>query len=258
MRLKNKVSIITGAGRGIGEIVSIYLAKEGADVVVSDINLDAVTQTAEKIKALGRRSLAIKADVTKSSDVEQMVSSTMKEFGRIDILFNNAGIVIFKPLVELKEEEWDAVINVSLKGTFLCSKAVAKIMINQKSGKIINMSSGAGKIGDKLYVSYSAAKAGVIGFTQALAKELGPYKINVNAVCPSIIHTKMMEKLDKEVGEIEGVPEGKVYERFVKNIPIGREGTPEDVAKLVAFLASSDADYMTGQAINIGGGLIMS
>lgn len=254
MRLNNKIAIVTGGGRGIGEAISIRLAKEDADVVVCDINFDNAQKTAEKIKATGRRSLAIKADVIKSTDVERVVNLTIEKFGRIDILVNNAGTVIVKPIVELEEEEWNKVIDVDLKGVFLCSKAVAKVMIRQKSGKIINMSSDSGKTGYALFASYNAAKFGVIGFTQGLAKELAPYKINVNAVCPGIVGTKMWEYVDEQLGKRWRLSKGEALKMHIKQVPLGRLETPEDVAGVVAFLASQDADYMTGQAINITGG----
>ena len=257
MRLNNKIAIITGAGRGIGEAISIRLAKEGTDIVVCDIDFDNAERTTEKIKTLGRQPLTIKIDVSKSKDVGEMVNLTMKKFGRIDILVNNAGIAIVKPIVEFEEEEWDKVIDVDLKGVFLCSKAVAKIMINQKSGKIINISSSSGKMGTEFFANYAAAKFGVIGFTQGLAKELAPYKITVNAVCPGIIGTKMWDYADEELSKRLGLPKGEAFKKQIQNIPLSRSGTPEDVAGIVAFLVSPEADYMTGQAINVTGGMVM-
>lgn len=254
MKLNDKIAIVTGAGRGIGEAISIRLAKEGVDIVVCDIDFNNAQKTAEEIKATGQRSLAIRTDVSKSSDVEKMVNLAMEKFGRIDILVNNAGIVIVKPIVELEEEEWDKIINVDLKGIFLCSKAVAKVMINQKNGKIINISSDSGKTGYALFAHYNAAKFGVIGFTQGLAKELAPYKINVNAVCPGIVGTKMWDYAGEELRKRLGLSKEKALKMFVKQIPLGRLETPQDVAGIVAFLASQDADFMTGQAINVTGG----
>lgn len=257
MRLNNKIVVVTGAGRGIGEAISIRLAKEGADIVVCDIDFDNAERTAEKIKTIGRQSLAIKADVSKGKDVEEMVNLTMEKFGRIDILVNNAGILIIKPIVEFKEEEWDRVIDVDLKGVFLCSRAVAKVMINQKSGKIINISSSSGKMGTEFFANYAAAKFGVIGFTQGLAKELASCKITVNVVCPGIIGTKMWDYADEELGKILRLPKGEALKKQIQKIPLSRPGTPEDVAGVVVFLLSSEADYMTGQAINVTGGMVM-
>jgi len=257
LRLNNKIVVVTGAGRGVGEAISIRLAKEGADIVVCDIDFDNAERTAEKIKTIGRQSLAIKADVSKGKDVEEMVNLTMEKFGRIDILVNNAGILIIKPIVEFEEEEWDRVIDVDLKGVFLCSRAVAKIMINQKSGKIINISSSSGKMGTEFFANYAAAKFGVIGFTQGLAKELAPYKITVNAVCPGIIATKMWDYVDEELSKRLSLPKGEAFKKQIQKIPLSQSGTPEDVAGVVVFLLSSEADYMTGQAINVTGGMVM-
>lgn len=257
MPLNNQIAIVTGGGQGIGEAISIHLAKQGKDVVVSDINLDSARKTAAKIKALGCQSLAIKADVSNSRDIEKMVDLTKEKFGRIDILVNNAGIVIVKPIVELEEEEWDRLIDVDLKGVFLCSKMVARIMINQKRGKIINISSSSGKMGTEFFAGYAAAKFGVIGFTQGLAKELARYNILVNAVCPGIIGTKMWEMVDGELGKRLGLAKGRAFQKEIEKIPLSRAGTAEDVAKVVAFLASSAAEYMTGQAINVSGGMVM-
>jgi len=255
--LKNKVAIVTGAARGIGRAIALRLAKERANVVVADINTEGAVKVAEEIKTLGCQSLPIKVDVVNEDQVNQMVQATLSKFKRINLLVNNAGAVIVKPVIELTEKEWDAVIDVNLKGTFLCSKAIAKVMIKQKSGKIINISSTAGKSGNVFFVSYNAAKAGILGFTQGLAKELAPYKINVNAVCPGIVGTKMWDYVDEEIGKRTNVPRGRTLQRHVEEIPLGRIETPEDVAGVVAFLASTDADYMTGQAINVSGGRTM-
>jgi len=254
MRLQNKVAIVTGAGRGIGEGIALRLAKESAHVAVCDINLESAKATAQKIKSLGRRSLAVQADVSKSADVKRMVDEVMQEFGRIDILVNNAGITLVNPVVEFSEEDWDRLININLKGVFLCSKEVAKIMVKQKSGRIINISSDSGKTGYALFAPYNASKFGVIGFTQGLAKELAPHGVTVNAVCPGIIGTKMWEYLDEELGKRWNLPKGEALMMHIKQIPLGRLGNPEDVAKVVAFLASSDADYVTGEAVNVTGG----
>lgn len=254
MRLDDKIAIVTGAGRGIGEAISVRLAKEGADIVVADINFNNAKRTVEKIKAIGRRALVVKVDVSKSNDIERMVDLTLEKFGKIDILCNNAGITIINSVVDFKEEQWDRMLNINLKGVFLCSRAVAKIMIKQKSGKIINTSSDSGKTGYALFASYNASKFGVIGFTQGLAKELAPYGITVNAVCPGIVKTKMWDYVDEELGKRWGLPKGEALKMHIKQIPLGRLETPGDVAGVVAFLASKDADYMTGQAINVTGG----
>lgn len=255
--LKNKVAIVTGAARGIGRAIALHLAKERANAVLADINIEGAVKVAEEIKTLGCQSLPIKVDVVNENQVNQMVQATLNKFKKIDILVNNAGAVIVKPIIELTEKEWNTVIDVNLKGTFLCSKVIAKVMIKQKGGKIINISSTAGKSGNVFFVSYNAAKAGILGFTRGLAKELAPYKINVNAVCPGIVGTKMWDYVDEEIGKRTNLPKGEVLKNHVKGIPLGRIETPEDVAGVVVFLASTNADYMTGQAINVSGGRTM-
>jgi meso-butanediol dehydrogenase/(S,S)-butanediol dehydrogenase/diacetyl reductase len=254
-KLDNKIALVTGGGRGIGEAICRRLAEEGADVVVADINQDIAAETAKKVEAAGRRSLAVKVDVTKSKDVDEMVSATMDKFGRIDILVNNAGVLTVKPVVELDEEEWDKVIDVNLKGVFLVSKAVAKIMMNQRDGKIICIASAAAKRGLDLFAHYSASKGGVARFSQGLAHELAPYNINVNAVCPGIVPTDMWDKLDEEVGKYKGLPKGEITKMFSQVVPLGRMQPPEAIAAMVAFLASPDAQEVTAQAINVDGGL---
>lgn len=256
-KLDDKVVLVTGGGRGIGEAISVYLAKEGANVIVSDIDLNSASRTTGKVKALSRRSMAIRADVSNSKDVEKMVKSIIEKFGRVDILVNNAGILTLKPVVELEEEEWDKVINVTLKGVFLCSKAVAKIMIDQKAGKIVNISSSAAKKPGPFVVHYSAAKAGVVAFTQGLARELGPYNINVNAVCPGVVDTTMWRYQDEEVGRYLGLPKGELTKRFIEAMALHRLQPPEAIAAMVLFLASKEADEVTGQAINVCGGYVM-
>lgn len=256
-KLDEKIALITGGGQGIGEAISIRLAKEGANIIVSDIDLNSATETAEKIKAMGCRSIVIRADVSNNKDVEEMVKSAMDEFGRIDILVNNAGILTLSSVVELEEREWDKVIDINLKGVFLCSKGVAKIMVNQKSGKIVNISSSAAKKPGPFVVHYSAAKAGVVAFTQGLARELGSYNINVNAVCPGVVDTKMWRYQDEKVGKYLGLPKGELTKRFIEAMALHRLQPPEAIAAMVVFLASKEADEVTGQAINICGGYVM-
>jgi 3-oxoacyl-[acyl-carrier protein] reductase len=242
-RLQGRVAIVTGSGRGIGREIALTLAREGAKVVVSDIT-DDVYKTAREVEALGSEALAMKCDVTNPSDVEGMVKATIEKFGRIDILVNNAGIYPFKPFIEMTEQDWDRVISVNLKGTFNCTKAVVHRMIEQKYGKIINISSIAGSVvGFTQLAHYCASKAGVLGFTRALALELAPYGINVNAIAPGVIETPGTTSLGKET-----------LESFAKMIPQGRVGKPEDIAKLVVFLASDDSSYITGQLMVCDGG----
>lgn len=254
MRLKGKIAVITGAGRGIGRAIALRLAEEGAHVVAADIDQASAEDTANQIESLGAESLALKVDVCSGDQVKAMVAAAVNRFGRIDILVNNAGITIAKPVVEFEEAEWDRMIDVNLKGVLRCSQEAAKIMIDQNSGKIINIASESGKTGRPIFSIYGATKFAIVGFTQGLAMELAPYRINVNAVCPGIVDTEMWEELDRVLSKRENLPKGAALKKRIKKIPLGRLESPEDVAGLVAFLASSDADYMTGQAVNITGG----
>jgi len=258
MKIKGKVAIVTGAARGIGRGIALRLAQDGADVVVNDINSQSLNQVREEIQSLGRRSMAIVADVSNGKEVSAMVDQVVSEFGAVDIMVCNAGIAQVKAAVELTEEDWDKVFAINAKGVFLCAQAAAKQMIKQKSGKIINCASIAGHVGFSLLSHYSATKFAVVGFTQALAKELGPYGIQVNAYCPGIVGTDMWELIDEKMGEYLGLPKGETLKKYSELITLGRVETPEDVACLVSYLASSDADYMTGQSINICGGIVMS
>jgi 3-oxoacyl-[acyl-carrier protein] reductase len=243
MKLKDKVAIITGAGQGIGKEIALTFAKEGAKVVVTDIT-GKEKEVAEEIKKMGREAIAVKVDVSKMEDAKKMAKETLKTFGRIDILVNNAGIYPFKLFVEMTESDWDKVINVNLKGTFNCTKAVVETMIKQKYGKIINITSIAGTVVGFLQLThYCASKAGITGFTRALALELAPYGINVNAIAPGPIETPGTQALGKEA-----------YENFKKAIPIGRWGKPEDIASLAVFLASDESSNITGQVIVSDGG----
>ncbi len=247
MKLDNKTAIVTGARRGIGRAIALALAKEGANVVVSDISQEDCQRVVTEIKGLGRRGLALKCNVTSGAEVEDMVRRTVAEFGKVDILVNNAGIITFKPFLELTDEDWDNTLNVNLKGQFLCAQAVAKDMVKNKWGHIINIasiSSGGSGIAFPLIAHYTASKGGVMALTEALALELTPQGINVNAVCPGAIDTDMAKGV-KESGQIE---------RVLLRIPKGRLGQPEDIANLVVFLASDDSDYISGAAIVIDGG----
>jgi len=253
MKLKDKIAIVTGGGRGIGRAISLALAKEGAHVVVVDIR--SARDVTNEIRKMGQKALAVKADVSNSSQVDQAVKETLNQFGRIDILVNNAGIVTVASVLDLKEEEWDSVLNVNAKGVFLFSKAVAKHMIKQQTGgKIVNISSDAGKTGEPLMAHYCASKFAVIGFTEAFAIEMAPYNVYVNAVCPSFVKTDMMEFYVKELSKLRGIPVDKAKANLASDVVLGRMATPEDVAKVVIFLASSDSDYITGEAINVTGG----
>jgi len=258
--MQGKVAIVTGSATGMGRNHALEFAKRGAKVVLTDIREDKLQQTAEEVKKLGGEYLALKVDVTSSSDIDRMVQETVKKFGKIDVLINNAGAFRYGDVVDMSEQDWDLVMDVNVKGIFLCSKAVAKQMIKQKYGKIINISSIAGKTGfDKMSV-YCASKFAVIGFTQSLALELAPCKINVNAVCPGIIYGTdlqegpggFLEADMKRIGETDREKMKKIKETWV---PLSRAGRPDDVTKLILFLSSDDASWMTGQSINIDGGM---
>jgi 3-oxoacyl-[acyl-carrier protein] reductase len=243
MKLKDKVAIVTGAGQGIGREIALTFAREGAKVVVSDIT-EKIHEVVREIEALGSQALAVKCDVSKLSDAENMVNETIKKFGKVDILVNNAGIFPFKAFTEMTEADWDKVLNVNLKGTFNCTKAVVPHMIKQKYGKIINISSIAGTVvGFQQLTHYCASKAGIVGFTKALALELAPYGINVNAIAPGPIETPGTQVLGKET-----------YEQMKKAIPIGRWGKPSEIANVALFLASEDSSLITGQCIVADGG----
>lgn len=247
MNLTGKVALVTGASRGIGQAAAIDLAKAGADVVVNFIGNEAVAQeTVEKIEALGRKAIKIKADVGNAEDVQAMVDEAVAAFGHIDILVNNAGITRDGLLIRMKDSDWDDVLNINLKGVYLVTKAVAKLMVKQRAGSIINMTSVSGVTGNVGQANYAAAKAGVIGFTKTCAKELAARGITVNAIAPGFIETAMTDVL----------PE-KIKEGIAGTIPFGRMGQPEEIANVVTFLASDFASYITGQVLNVDGGMVM-
>lgn len=253
--LPDKIAIVTGASKGIGRAIALRLAKEGANIVVADVDTDEGEKVSQMIREMGRECLVAKCDVRNSQEVEEMVEKTIQKFGRIDILVNNAGVSSMAPMVELEEKDWDFNMDINAKGQFLCSRAVAKHMIKQKSGKIINNASLAAKRGARFLAHYSASKFAVLGLTYTMAIELAPYNITVNAVCPGIVETDMIRREWKWEGDIRGMTPDEVRDEVLGEISLGRLCQPEDVAGVVAFLASKDADYLTGQAINVNGGM---
>jgi len=242
--MNGKVALVTGGARGIGKKIATELAVRGCKVVVSDIDLAGAEVTAKSLKT---ESLAIKADVSDSGEVKNLVDAVLEKFGKIDILVNNAGITRDNLLMRMKEEDWDLVIKINLKGAFLCTKQVLRSMMRQRSGKIINIASVVGIMGNVGQANYSASKAGLIGFTKSIAKETGSRNIQVNAVAPGFIETEMTELLSEDVKN-----------RFLNDIPAKRAGKGKDVANVVAFLASDDSDYVTGQTINVDGGMLIA
>lgn len=259
MLLKEKVVIVTGAAKGIGKGIAEGFFKEGACVIQTDISEKEVVETFEELKKKygNNKGFPMRVDVTNNSDVEKMVKEAIDRFNKIDVLVNNAGVCSSSLVIELPEKEWDRIMTINVKGVFLCCRAVARQMIRQKSGKIINTSSGWGKIGSILFAHYCASKFAVIAFTQALALELAPYGINVNAVCPANIDTDMNVSCNQVFAKHGGIRLDEYQKRVLDESPLHTLGQPQDIAKLVLFLASKDADYMTGQAININGGVIL-
>ncbi len=243
MRLKDKKAIVTGAGQGIGRSITLKLAQEGADVVIAESNPDTGTRTAKEVEAQGRKALFISVDVANQKQVQAMVEQVLKAWKGIDILVNNAGFDRPGHLLKVKEEDWDAVLGVHLKGTLNCIQAVAPHMIEKGYGKIVNLSSVWGKRGAVSEISYSSAKAGIIGLTKSVARELGRYQINVNAILPGLILTPTIAKMAE-----------KYQNMIIENTPLRRIGQPEEVANVVAFLVSDEASFVTGAMVEVSGG----
>lgn len=256
-----RVALVTGAARGIGRGIALRLAADGLDVAVNDIgaNSDQLDDVAEEIRATGRRSATIIADVSQPDEVERMVASVADELGRLDVMVANAGIAQVKPLLEVTPEDFDGLMAVNLRGVFLCYKAAAQQMIRQGGGgKIIGAASIAAHKGFAMLGHYSASKWAVRGLTQAAAQEWAEHGITVNAYCPGIVGTAMWEQIDAELGGYMGLGKGEALEQFSQLIALGRVETPEDVACFVSYLASKDSDYMTGQSVMIDGGVLFS
>ena len=246
MDLNGKVAIVTGAARGIGQAVAVRLASAGADIALCDVQAGWLDETAGRIAELGRRAEKYAVDVSSSADVEAAISQIHQDFGHIDVLVNNAGITKDGLLARMSELDWDAVLNVNLKGAFLFCKAASRIMMKQRTGSIVNMASIIGLIGNAGQCNYAASKGGLISLTKSVAKELAGRNVRANAVAPGFIETKMTEKLSPDV-----------QQKMLEAIPMKRFGKPEDVANVVLFLASDASAYMTGQTLTVSGGMVM-
>lgn len=246
MKLKGKVALITGGAQGIGKAIALLFTREGAKVVIADINLEKARETCQEVESLGGETLAVGGNVAGAKEAETMVQQAADQFGRLDILVNNAGITRDQVLLRMKEEDWDLVMAVNLKGAFLCTKAALRLFLKQKSGKVVNIASVTGEMGNAGQANYAASKAGLIGFTKSIAREYASRNIQVNAVAPGFIDTAMSQAIPQ-----------KDREFLIKQIPMERLGTAEDVAEAVLFLASPAADYITGQVLSVNGGMYM-
>jgi 3-oxoacyl-[acyl-carrier protein] reductase len=241
-----RIAVVTGGARGIGKAIARKLAADGVQIVISDVMADAAEAAAKEMETLGVRALAVAADVSKSGDVETLIRKTVQEFGAVDFLVNNAGVTRDNLSIRMSEAEWDLVLGVNLKGTFLCSQAAAREMIKRRFGRIVNIASVSGIMGTAGQANYASSKAGIIALTKSMARELGSRNITVNAVAPGFILTEMTDKLPDSVKEA-----------YVAQIPLKRAGTPEDVAEAVRFLISPSAQYITGTVLNVSGGLLI-
>lgn len=246
MDLDGKIAVVTGAGGLIGRAIALTLAGDGADIVVNDVVEETAKETAAMVEGLGRQALVTVGSAAKVEDVDSMVEQTLDRFGRLDIMINNAGITRDGLLVRMKDEQWDLVLDVNLKSAFLCTRAVARPMMKQKSGRIVNIASVVGLIGNAGQANYSASKGGLIALTKTTAKELASRNIHCNAVAPGFIETPMTQQLSEEARS-----------EWLRGIPLGRPGTAQDVADVVAFLSGPRSSYITGQVISICGGMVM-
>ncbi len=247
MKLTAKVALITGGARGIGQAIALTFAKAGANIVVADVNLEIAQKTALEIENLGVKALALEMDVTNYEKVEDGVNKILDKMGKVDILVNNAGITKDNLIMRMSPADWDAVINVNLKGTFNCIKAVSRPMVKQRSGRIISIASIIGLMGNPGQANYAASKAGIIALTKTVAKELASRNINANAVAPGFIQTEMTAKLPEDIKQ-----------KMLEAIPLAKLGTPQDVANLCLFLAADESSYITGQVVTIDGGMVMA
>jgi meso-butanediol dehydrogenase / (S,S)-butanediol dehydrogenase / diacetyl reductase len=257
MELAGYAAIVTGAGRGIGRATALELARMGADVVVAEVDRAGAEKTAAEVQALGRKALVVPTDVTRRADLAAMAEQTRRQLGRIDILVNNAGIYRAAASLDVTEEHWDAIMTINAKAVFFASQAVLPAMIAQKRGAIVSLASMAGKIGSRTNLPYNASKAAVISITKSLALAHGADGIRVNCVCPGFVETDMWTQVAREQGALLGMSADEFTRQRKDAVPLGRMETPEDVATVIAFLASPRAAYVTGQALSVDGGLVM-
>ena len=246
MRLKDKVALVTGGARGIGREIALLFAKEGADIAICDVNAEALAATQKEIETLGRKAFTGTVDVTKAAEADDFTQKSLDKFGKIDILINNAGITRDGLLVRMSETDWDLVLAVNLKGAFNFTKAVAKVMMKQRDGRIVNMASIIGIMGNAGQANYAASKGGLIAFTKTVAKELASRNVRANAIAPGFIQTDMTAKLSDNVKS-----------EMLKFVPLGKLGTVQDVANLALFLVSDESSYITGQVVQVDGGMVM-
>ena len=255
--IKGQIAVVTGGARGIGQAIAERLARDGADIALIDIDYERVRATAALMNANGFRAVAIQADVGRYGDVVRAFELVISQLGSPDILVNNAGIYTSTPLLEVTPEEWKRTIDTNLNGVFYCSQGVAPYLMAKKSGRIVNIASISGKVAWPRSQAYSASKSGVMGLTRALARDLAPYNVTVNAICPGDTNTDMLIQVDKLVSQAEGLDPGTFIRETVKHIPLNRYAEPFDIAALAAFLVSPEARHLTGQAINVDGGAVM-
>ncbi len=257
MELEGQAAIVTGAGRGIGRAIALELASMGADVTVAELDGEGAERTATEVRALGRRAVAVSTDVTRRADLDAMVARTLEEFGRIDVLVNNAGVYRAGPALEITEEHWDTVMNVNAKAVFFASQAVLPHMVAAKHGNVISLASIAGKLGTTSSLVYAASKSAVISITRSLALSFAADGIRANCVCPGFVQTDMWAQVEQGVSSVLGISPEELNRQRLAQIPLGRWEQPEDVARVVGLLASSRSAYITGEAVNVCGGLVM-
>jgi meso-butanediol dehydrogenase/(S,S)-butanediol dehydrogenase/diacetyl reductase len=262
-RLKGAIALVTGGGRGIGAAIALRYAREGANVVIADLDEGNARSVADEVRAQGVEAEALKVDVREPEQSAAMIERVAARFGRLDVLVNNAGVIRIRPLLETTPEDWDHIQSVNARGLFFVLQAAARTMLHQSPmgpgrpcGKIINMASIAGRSGRLMMAAYAASKATAINVTQSAAIEFAP-KLTVNSICPGAVATEMWKQIDREWGAIEKKPTGAVWEQRIKPIPLGRGETPDDLTGMAVFLASADSDYVTGQSFHVDGGLVM-